>query len=112
MLTFEKFMNLVDLGSLTFLDLSTTIFLVGICGMLVVRKNIITILMSIELILLAVNLNFVLFSLYLDDMIGQIFALMTLTVAAGESAIGLAILVIHYRLRGEISVESLGYLKG
>ena len=112
LLDFYSFYNASNLSGLGFLDLSTTMFLVGICGMLVVRKNVITILMSVELILLAVNLNFVLFSLYLDDMVGQLFALMILTVAAGESAIGLAILVVHYRIRGEISVESLNYLKG
>jgi NADH-quinone oxidoreductase subunit K len=102
----------LELGPLYFVDLSTTVFIVGICGMLVIRKNVITILMSLELILLAVNLNFILFSIYLDDMVGQIFSLSILTVAAGESAIGLAILVAHYRLRGDISVESLNSLKG
>jgi len=104
-----QFNHLVGLG---FLDLSTTIFVVGCCGILVVRKNLITLLMSLELLLLAVNLNFVIFSLYLDDMVGQLFALMILTVAAGESAIGLAIIVNHYRTSGEVSVETLKNLKG
>lgn len=104
--------NCLDYSDLGFLDLSTTIFLIGVCGMLIVRKNVIVLIMSLELLLLAANLNFVFFSLYLDDMVGQLFSLTILTVAAGESAIGLAILVVHYRIKGEISVESLSVLKG
>ena len=100
------------MSALEFIDLSVTIFIVGLCGMLVVRKNIITLIMSLELILLSVNLNFVFFSLYLDDALGQLFSLAILTVAAAESAIGLAILVVHYRFYGDISVESINILKG
>jgi len=99
-------------GGLGFLDLSTTIFVIGACGVLVVRRNLITLLMSLELLLLAVNLNFIIFSLYLDDIVGQLFALMILTVAAGETAIGLAIIVNYYRVSGDVSVESLTNLKG
>lgn len=76
------------------------------------RKNFLVILMSIEIMLLAVNLNFIFFSIYLDDLIGQIFALYILTVAAAESAIGLAILVVYYRLRGIIAVDNISSLKG
>jgi NADH-quinone oxidoreductase subunit K len=76
------------------------------------RKNFLVILMSIEIMLLAVNLNFIFFSIYLDDLIGQIFALYVLTVAAAESAIGLAILVVYYRLRGIIAVDNISSLKG
>lgn len=76
------------------------------------RKNIILMLMSIELMLLAVNFNFIIFSVFLDDIIGQIFALFVLTVAAAESAIGLAILVIYYRIRGTVSIEYINLLKG
>lgn len=76
------------------------------------RKNFIIILMSIEIMLLAINLNFIFFSLYLDDMLGQLFALYILTVAAAESAIGLAILVVYYRLKGIIAVDNISALKG
>jgi NADH-quinone oxidoreductase subunit K len=75
------------------------------------RKNIILMLMSIELMLLAVNLNFIIFSVFLDDIMGQIFALFVLTVAAAESAIGLAILVVYYRIRGTVSIEYINLLK-
>lgn len=75
------------------------------------RKNIILMLMSIELMLLAVNLNFIIFSVFLDDIVGQIFALFVLTVAAAESAIGLAILVVYYRIRGTVSIEYINLLK-
>jgi len=76
------------------------------------RKNFLIILMSIEIMLLAVNLNFIFFSVYLDDIIGQMFALYVLTVAAAESAIGLAILVVYYRLRGVIAIDNISSLKG
>jgi NADH-quinone oxidoreductase subunit K len=76
------------------------------------RKNFLIILMSIEIMLLAVNLNFIFFSVYLDDLIGQMFALYILTVAAAESAIGLAILVVYYRLRGIIAIDNISTLKG
>jgi NADH-quinone oxidoreductase subunit K len=76
------------------------------------RKNFLVILMSIEIMLLAVNLNFIFFSVYLDDIIGQMFALYVLTVAAAESAIGLAILVVYYRIRGVIAIDNISALKG
>jgi NADH:ubiquinone oxidoreductase subunit K len=95
-----------------FLAVSIILFLLGIWGLFLNRKNIIIMLMSIELMLLAVNLNFVLFSVYLDDSVGQIFALLILTVAAAESAIGLALLVVYYRVRGTISVEFINLMKG
>ncbi len=86
--------------------------MLGILGIFITRKNIIIILMSIELMLLAINFNFIIFSVFLDDILGQIFALLILTVAAAESAIGLAILVIYYRLRGVISVDFISTIKG
>jgi NADH-quinone oxidoreductase subunit K len=95
-----------------FLAVSIILFLLGIWGIFLNRKNIIVMLMSIELMLLAVNLNFVLFSVYLDDLIGQVFALLILTVAAAESAIGLALLVVYYRVRGTIAVEFINLMKG
>lgn len=88
------------------------LFLLGIWGLYLNRKNIILMLMSIELMLLAVNLNFLVFSVYLDDMMGQLFALLVLTVAAAESAIGLALLVVYYRVRGSIAVEFISLMKG
>lgn len=87
------------------------LYLLGILGILLNRKNIIIMLMSIELILLAVNYNFLVFSVYIDDLIGQFFALLVLTVAAAESAIGLAILVAYYRVRGSIAVKLINLLK-
>lgn len=87
------------------------LFLMGIMGIVLNRSSLILILMSIELALLALNLNFVCFSIYLDDLIGQIFALLILAVAAAESAIGLAIFILHYRVRGDISVESAPSLR-
>lgn len=95
-----------------FLAVSIILFLLGIWGIFLNRKNIIIMLMSIELMLLAVNLNFVLFSVYLDDLVGQMFALLILTVAAAESAIGLALLVVYYRVRGTIAVEFINLIKG
>jgi NADH:ubiquinone oxidoreductase subunit K len=92
--------------------ISLILFILGIWGIFVVRKNIIIIIISIELMLLAVNLNFIIFSIFLDDIAGQVFSLFVLTVAAAESAIGLAILVIFYRLRGIISVDFISFLKG
>ena len=91
---------------------STVLFLIGILGIFLIKKNIIIILMSIELMLLAININFVVFSVYLDDITGQIFALFVLTVAAAESAIGLAILVVYYRIKGIISINFINSIKG
>ncbi|GAQ93833.1 NADH dehydrogenase subunit 4L (mitochondrion) [Klebsormidium nitens] len=95
-----------------YLTVSMILFLLGIWGIFLNRKNIIIMLMSIELMLLAVNLNLLVFSVCLDDMMGQIFALLVLTVAAAESAIGLAILVVYYRIRGTIAVEFIHLMKG
>jgi len=95
-----------------FLAISMILFLLGIWGIFLNRKNIIVMLMSIELMLLAVNLNFLMFSVFLDDLVGQLFALLILTVAAAESAIGLALLVVYYRIRGTIAVEFINLLKG
>ena len=95
-----------------FLTVGAILFTLGVFGIFLNRKNIIVILMSIELILLAVNVNFVAFSAELHDLAGQVFALLVLTVAAAEAAIGLAILVIFYRNRGSIAVEDVNKLKG
>jgi len=92
--------------------MTTTLFLIGIVGLVLNRKNIIIILMSIELMLLAINMNFIVFSIHLDDLLGQMFALFVLTVAAAESAIGLAILVIYYRVRGTIAIEKVQTMRG
>jgi len=97
---------------LNYLILVLLLFLIGIIGIFVTRKNIILVFMCIELILLSVNLNFIIFSIYLDDVIGQIFAIFVLTVAAAESAIGLAILVVFYRIRGIILINYINKLKG
>lgn len=95
-----------------YLLLSFYLFIVGLLGIFITRRNIIIVLISMELMLLAINFNFIIFSVYLDDIIGQVFALFILTVAAAESAIGLAILVIYYKLRGIIAVDYISTLKG
>lgn len=95
-----------------YLAFSSILFLIGIWGIFLNRKNIIVMLMSIELMLLAVNFNFLVFSVYLDDVLGQVFSLFILTVAAAESAIGLALLVIYYRARGTVAVEFINLMKG
>ncbi len=95
-----------------YIVVSSILFVLGVLGIFLNRKNIIVILMAIELILLAVNLNFVAFSSYQHDLTGQIFAMFVLTVAAGEAAIGLAILVIYFRGRGSIAVDSVNRMKG
>jgi len=95
-----------------YLYLTTILFLIGLSGIFLNRKNIIIMLMSIELMLLAINFNLIVFSVFLDDILGQIFALLILTVAAAESAIGLAILVIYYRIRGAIAIELINLMKG
>lgn len=95
-----------------YLTVAMVLFLLGIAGIFLNRKNIIIILMSVELMLLAVNFNFIIFSVYLDDLIGQLFALFIVTVAAAESAIGLAILVVYYRVRGTIGIEFIQIMKG
>ncbi|MEH6756523.1 MAG: NADH-quinone oxidoreductase subunit NuoK [Parasphingorhabdus sp.] len=95
-----------------YLVVSSILFVMGMLGIFLNRKNIIIILMAIELILLAVNLNLVAFSAFLGDITGQIFAMFVLTVAAGEAAIGLAILVIYFRQRGTIAVDDVNRMKG
>jgi len=95
-----------------YLAVAAALFTIGVFGIFLNRKNIIVILMSIELILLAVNINFVAFSSFLGDLVGQVFALFVLTVAAAEAAIGLAILVVFYRNRRTIAVEDVNLLKG
>ena len=100
------------IGLSHYLTVGAILFTLGVFGIFLNRKNIIVILMSVELILLAVNINFVAFSSQLGDLAGQVFALLILTVAAAEAAIGLAILVIFYRNRGSIAVEDVNSLKG
>jgi|SRR4051812_49117736 NADH-quinone oxidoreductase subunit K len=95
-----------------YLVVAALLFTIGVFGIFINRKNVIIILMSIELILLAVNINLVAFSSFLGDLVGQVFALFVLTVAAAESAIGLAILVVYFRNRGTIAVEDINLMKG
>jgi len=95
-----------------YLTVAAILFTLGIFGIFLNRKNVIVILMSIELILLAVNINLVAFSAFLGDIVGQVYALIVLTVAAAEAAIGLAILVVFYRIRGSIAVEDINLMKG
>ncbi len=95
-----------------YLSVAAILFTLGIFGIFLNRKNIIVILMSVELILLSVNINFVAFSSFMGDIAGQVFALFILTVAAAEAAIGLAILVVYYRNRGSIAVEDVNLMKG
>ncbi len=102
----------MDLTINHFLTVSAILFTIGVVGIFVNRKNIIVILMAIELILLSVNINLVAFSAYSGTIEGQIFAMLVLTVAAAEAAVGLAILVVYFRNRGDISVESVDLMKG
>jgi NADH-quinone oxidoreductase subunit K len=95
-----------------YLTVGAILFVLGVLGIFINRKNVIIILMSIELILLAVNINLVAFSTYLGDLVGQVFAMFVLTVAAGEAAIGLAILVLYFRNRGTIAVDDINMMKG
>ena len=95
-----------------FLTVGAILFTIGVFGIFLNRKNVIIILMSIELMLLAVNINFVAFSAFLNDLMGQVFALFVLTVAAAEAANGLAILVVYFRNRGTIAVEDINLMKG
>jgi NADH-quinone oxidoreductase subunit K len=103
---------MLDIGLGHYLTVAAILFTLGVFGIFLNRKNVIVILMSVELILLAVNLNLVAFSAFLNDLTGQIFALLVLTVAAAEAAIGLAILVVYYRNRGSIAVEDINMMKG
>jgi NADH-quinone oxidoreductase subunit K len=102
----------MSVGLGPYLAVGAILFTIGVLGIFLNRKNVIIILMSIELILLAVNLNFVAFSAFLGDLVGQVFALFILTVAAAEAAIGLAILVVYFRNRGTIAVEDVNLMKG
>ena len=100
------------IGLIHYLVVAAVLFTMGVLGIFVNRKNLIVILMAIELILLAVNINLVAFSAYLGDLVGQVFAMFVLAVAAGESAVGLAILVIYFRGRGTIAVDDVNRMKG
>jgi len=103
---------MIEIGLGHYLTLGAIIFSLGTLGIFLNRKNVIVILMSIELILLAVNINLVSFSIYLQDITGQIFTMLILTVAAAEAAIGLAIIVTYYRNKGSIRVEEINEMKG
>ncbi|KAA2243984.1 NADH-quinone oxidoreductase subunit NuoK [Salinarimonas soli] len=102
----------MTIGLIHYLVVAAILFTLGVFGIFLNRKNVIVILMSIELILLAVNINLVSFSIFLNDIVGQVFALFILTVAAAEAAIGLAILVVFFRNRGTIAVEDINMMKG
>lgn len=104
--------SLLDVQMMHYLILAAIIFTIGVFGIFLNRKNVIVILMSIELMLLAVNINFITFSGYLNDLTGQVFVMFTLTVAAAEAAIGLAILVVFFRNKGTIAVEDISEMKG
>ena len=103
---------MLQIGLSHYLTVAAILFTIGIFGIFLNRKNVIIILMAIELMLLAVNINLVAFSAFLNDLVGQIFAMLVLTVAAGEAAIGLAILVAYFRNRGTIAVEDINVMKG
>ena len=103
---------MIEIGLGHYLTLAAIIFTIGIIGIFLNRKNVIIILMSVELILLAVNINLVSFSIYLQNLVGQVFVMFILTVAAAEAAVGLAIIVIYYKNKGSINVEQISSLKG
>ena len=102
----------MEIGLSHYLVVGAILFTIGVFGIFLNRKNVIVILMSIELILLAVNINMIAFSSFSGDLMGQVFALIILTVAAAEAAIGLAILVVYFRNRGSIAVEDINMMKG
>ena len=102
----------MTVGLSHYLTLAAVLFTIGVFGIFLKRKNVIVILMSIELILLAVNINFVAFSSFQGDLVGQVFTMIVLTVAAAEAAIGLAIVVVYFRNRGTIDVADIDHLKG
>jgi NADH-quinone oxidoreductase subunit K len=104
--------NITDISLQHYLILSALIFSIGVTGLFMNRKSVITILMSIELMLLAVNINFVAFSVHLQDIVGQIFSLIILSIAAAEISIGLAILVLYFRNRGSIEIEDINQMRG
>ncbi|WP_250294899.1 MULTISPECIES: NADH-quinone oxidoreductase subunit NuoK [unclassified Wolbachia] len=101
----------MEIGLNHFLIVAAILFTVGICGIFINRKSIINILLSIEILLLAININLVAFSAFMNDIVGQIFVMFVLTVAAAESGVGLAILVVYYRSRGNIDVEQANLMK-
>jgi len=101
-----------EIGLSHYLTVAAILFTLGIFGIFLNRKNVIIILMSVELMLLAVNINLIAFSVELGDLVGQVFAMFVLTVAAAEAAIGLAILVVYFRNRGSIAVEDINMMKG
>ena len=103
---------MIDIGLGHYLTLGAIVFFLGVIGIFLNRKNVIVILMSIELILLAVNINLISFSIFSGDIVGQIFTMLILTIAAAEAAIGLAIIVVYYRNSGTIRVEEINKLKG
>jgi len=103
---------MLEIGLGHYLTLAAMLFTIGVFGIFVNRKNVILLLMSIELILLSVNVNLVAFSAHLGDLVGQVFAMFILTVAAAEAAVGLAILVVFFRNRGDIAVEGVNLMKG
>ncbi|MCF8879140.1 NADH-quinone oxidoreductase subunit NuoK [Hyphobacterium sp. SN044] len=103
---------MLEIGLAHYLGVAALLFTIGVFGIFVNRKNVIILMMSIELLLLAVNINLVAFSSYLGDLAGQVFAMFVLTVAAAEAAIGLAILVVFFRNRGDIAVEDVNMMKG
>jgi len=94
-----------------YLILSTVLFVIGSFGMFLSRKHVIIILISLELLVLAINLNFIIFSVFIDDLVGQVYSLIILTCGAAESALGMALLIVYYRLRGGISIELISLLK-
>jgi NADH-quinone oxidoreductase subunit K len=104
--------TIITISLAQFLIVAAILFTLGVAGVILNRKNIIVVLMAVELILLSVNLNLVAFSAFLGDLTGQVFALFILTVAAAEAAIGLAILVAYYRNRGSIAVDDINMMKG
>ena len=110
--TLKIYYKIMIFDQTKYLLIAIMLFVIGLSGIFLNRKNIIILLMSIELMLLSINFNFIIFSIFLDDIVGQLFALLILTVAAAESAIGLAILVIYYRIRGAIAIELINLMKG
>ena len=108
----DAYLAEAPIGLEHYLTVAAALFVIGIFGLFLNRKNVIIILMSIELMLLAVNINFVAFSAYLGDLVGQVFTLFVLTVAAAEAAVGLAILVTFFRNRGDIAVDDASVMKG
>ena len=103
---------MVEVGLTHYLTVAAILFTLGVFGIFLNRKNVIIILMSVELILLAVNINLVAFSIHLNDLAGQVFTLLILAIAAAEAAIGLAIIVVYFRNRGSIAVEDINLMKG